>query len=628
MTDTRPNPRASLLRHRLMLPVLFIYLAVSAAIVSGTALWMKDLAETAVRERSTSTLNLVIENIRGELSKFIYMPKLLSSLETIPRTLAKPNSTEPVIQLNEELSNIANLSGAQAIYVLNDQGRTIAASNATAEEIPLLPRSTAQPYFIEAMQGRLGRHYGIDPAGRGRSYFFAHPIRQQNAIIGVVVIQVELDNLEPLWFSSESEILVVDRDGIVFLSSRPEWRFRTLAPLDPARHDVLAEAEHYGRRTFEPLPFLEGPSDGAARMEPLIVQSGNGNETTTRTDFLVEQQRMLDSGWQVVILADAHGVRRQIVIAIAAATSVLVIVLLVAANIYQRRRRMIERLTLQEAARQELEVRVRERTRNLTETTDKLRAEVEERRRAEAELKTAQAELVQASKMAALGQMAAGLSHELNQPLAAIRSYAENAVTFLERERTDTAKSNLSEIAELTDRMARIIKNLRTYSRNEQVPVRAVRLQDAVDEALALLDTRLSESGTTVQLDVPSDLPPVMAGDVRLQQVFVNLFTNAIDAMSGRPERIIKVRAHADADGVQACVEDTGPGVPSDVLENVFDPFYSTKDVGEGMGLGLSITYGIVRRFGGVITVSNGDQGGAVFTITLPRAVSANEAAE
>jgi len=143
MTDTRPNPRASLLRHRLMLPVLFIYLAVSAAIVSGTALWMKDLAETAVRERSTSTLNLVIENIRGELSKFIYMPKLLSSLETIPRTLAKPNSTEPVIQLNEELSNIANLSGAQAIYVLNDQGRTIAASNATAEEIPLLPRSTA-----------------------------------------------------------------------------------------------------------------------------------------------------------------------------------------------------------------------------------------------------------------------------------------------------------------------------------------------------------------------------------------------------------------------------------------------------------------------------------------------------
>ena len=289
MTNTRTSPRASAPRHRLVLPILFVYLAISATIVFGTALWTQNQAESAVRERSISTLNLVIENIRGELSKFIYMPKLLSSLETIPRALANPTGVEAVAQLNAELGNIANISGAQAIYLLNDQGQTVGASDAAANEIPLLPRSATQPYFREAMQGRLGRHYGVDPVGRGRSYFFSHPIRQQNEIIGVVVIQVELDNLEPLWFSSDSEILVIDRYGIVFLSSRPEWRFRALAPLDPERRAELADAKHYARQDFRPLPFTDGPADGAARMEPVIVQSGPGTGTTTRTDFLVEQ---------------------------------------------------------------------------------------------------------------------------------------------------------------------------------------------------------------------------------------------------------------------------------------------------------------------------------------------------
>ncbi len=628
MTSPRTDATASAPRHRLVLPALFVYLVLGAAIVLGTSYWARDQAETAVRERSVSTLNLVIENIRGELSKFIYMPKLLSSLETIPRALSNPTDGDAVAELTGELGDIANISGARAIYLLDDQGRQVTSSNSTADEIPLLPRSAAQPYFREAMQGRLGRHFGVGPSSRGRSYFFAHPVRQQNAIIGVVVIQVELDNLEPLWFSSDSEILVVDRDGVVFLSSRPEWRFRTLGPLDDATHERLVREGRYARPEFPPLAFTHGPSDGVARMEPFIVQSGAGAQTTTRTDFLVEERRMLDSGWRVLILADAHGVQRQVATATIAAVSALVIILLIAANIYQRRRRMIERLALQDAARQELEVRVLERTRNLTETTEKLRGEIEERRRAEGELKTTQAELVQASKMAALGQMAAGLSHELNQPLAAIRSYAENAVAFLDRQHVDTAKSNLGGISELTERMARIIKNLRTYSRDEQVPVRPVLLQKAVGEALSLLDTRINEAGIAVRLDLPDDLPPVLAGDVRLQQVFVNLFTNAIDAMRDARDPVLLVRATFDADGVQASVEDTGPGVPPDVLENVFDPFYSTKDVGEGMGLGLSITYGIVRRFGGVITVSNSDGGGAVFTVTLPRAIEANEAAE
>lgn len=623
MSASAPSPR-----NRLVLPVLAVYVLASVGIVLGTAYWARDQAETAVRERSASTLNLVVENLRGELAKFIYMPKLLSSLDSIPRVLAAPTDQESVAVLTEELGDIANVSGAKAIYLIDDTGREITSSRALPNTEPSDRDSAALPYFQQAMEGRLGRYFGIDSTSRARSYFFAHPVRQQNTITGVVVIQVALDDLEPPWFSADREILVVDEDGVVFLTSRPEWRFRTLTELDTSTRTKLVREGRYTSQSFDPLPFTEGPADGFARLEPVTVHTGSGAETITRTDFIVDEQLMPDSGWRVLILANAHGVNRQALIALVTASSVLLILLLVAANIYQRRRRLIERMAIQDTARRELEVRVQERTQNLTDANEKLRAEIAERRRAEAALKTTQAELVQASKMAALGQMSAGLSHELNQPLAAIRSYAENARAFLDQSRHDTAKSNLSGIAELTERMARIIKNLRIYSRDEQVPAREVHLQNAVEKAHTLLEGRFSEAGVTIDIDLPADLPPVLAGDVRLQQVFVNLFTNAIDAMRESAEKALTVRAIADEGGVQVCVQDTGPGVTEDVLENIFDPFYSTKDVGEGMGLGLSITYGIIRRFGGVITVSNATEGGAVFTITLPRAGLANEAAE
>jgi two-component system C4-dicarboxylate transport sensor histidine kinase DctB len=623
MTSARKPHGTKSVRNTLALPILVIYVLVSAGIVLGTAYWVNEQAEAAVRERSASTLNLVIENLRGELSKFIYMPKLLSSLDSISSVLAAPTDKNSVDTLTEELGNIANVSGAKAIFLLDSTGQKITSSDATPGE-PFTPHdSSAQPYFLQAMQGRLGRQFGIDPLSSARSYFFAHPIRQQTSIAGVVMIEVEMDNLEPPWFSADREILVVDEHGIVFLTSRPEWRFRAISALNDATNERVIRKRRYATHYFNPLRLTEGPAKGFMHLEPVIAPAASITNTTSGTTFIVEERQMPDAGWRVLILTNAHGVHRQVLIAVATAISVLLILLLVAGNIYQRRRRMIERMAIQETARQELETRVLERTQNLTETNTKLRDEIDERHRAEAKLKTTQAELVQASKMSALGQMSAGLSHELNQPLAAIRSYAENAEEFLERQRPETARSNLKSIAELTERMARIIKNLRTYSREEEVPARPVLLQNAVQEARSLLEGRLVKSGITVQLDIPNNLPQVMAGDVRLQQVFVNLFSNAIDAMDTATEKTLFVRAVADSGGVQISVHDTGPGVPEDVLENVFDPFYSTKDVGEGMGLGLSVTHGIIRTFGGVITVSNGAEGGAVFTITLPLAENA-----
>jgi two-component system C4-dicarboxylate transport sensor histidine kinase DctB len=296
--------------------------------------------------------------------------------------------------------------------------------------------------------------------------------------------------------------------------------------------------------------------------------------------------------------------------------------------VYQRRRRIAERMALQAEANARLEVRVRERTSELLMSNRRLRASIEERDRAELELRQAQQELIQASKLAALGQMSAGLSHELNQPLSAIRSYADNAVAFLERENTDRARSNLSGIAELTERMARIIRNLRTYARNEQTPIRPVSVKDAITSASLLLESKARSAEAEIRLNLPEEDLVVMGGDVRLQQVFVNLLSNAIDAVADSAVRLIDVSVFRQGDEVHCRVRDSGPGIPQNEIGSVFDPFFSTKAVGQGMGLGLSITIGIVEQFGGRIVAGNRPQGGAEFLVVLRLAEEGRSAAE
>jgi two-component system C4-dicarboxylate transport sensor histidine kinase DctB len=289
-----------------------------------------------------------------------------------------------------------------------------------------------------------------------------------------------------------------------------------------------------------------------------------------------------------------------------------------AAIVHQRRRRISERIAMQEAAKGQLEQRVEQRTAELVEANKRLTAEIQDRQRAEEELRRTQSELVQATKLAALGQMSAGLSHELNQPLAAIETYADNARAFLERGDFKTASGNLSSISNLIHRMARIIRNLRTYARNEPVLTRPTSLRGAVENALTLLQQRIENANVTVHYDPHALDLAVVGGNVRLQQVFVNLLSNAIDALSDQGERSIWISSRRE-DGGKLCIaiRDSGPGIPPEHLKNVFDPFYSTKDVGKGTGLGLSITFGIIKQFGGTIDAANHPDGGAEFCIRL-----------
>ncbi len=581
-----------------------------------------------LRRSTTNTLRLVVENLNGELAKYSFQPRLLASSTGMTSALANPPRNGDYGSVSEELARISGVTGALATYLMNRDGLTVASSN-WASEGPFVGRNFSfRPYFQEAMQGRLGRMFALGTTSGERGYFFAYPVRHEGEIVGAVVVKMDVSILERGWQSQAHEILVVDDFGVVFLSSRPEWRLKSLGVLPADVRQHLEQSRRYADRRIAPLELVSDPQSDIISIGPGAADPEFGSLRPVQRKFFVLETGMADAGWRVMILADATVIDERVRFALLIAGFMLASVALLALNISQRRRRLNERLELQEAAKTQLEGRVLERTKDLSRAVSQLQSEVDERERAEADLRRTQEELIQASKLAALGRLSAGLSHELNQPLTAIRGYAENARVFLSREDQPMADANLGRIAEMSERMARIIRNLRTYARNESVGERPTVIQQPIRDALALLDSELRKADVEVVLDVGEADIWVIGGDVRLQQVFVNFISNAIYAMTGGSERRLEVRAAIVDDEVSVTVSDTGSGIAPDDLARVFDPFFTTKDVGQGTGLGLSISYGIIKSFGGRIGVSSGRERGTTFDVRLRPAKLQREAAE
>jgi two-component system C4-dicarboxylate transport sensor histidine kinase DctB len=614
-------------RHSLIVFAMLV-IAMGGLALWQTGYWARSFVLSDIRERSGDILNLVVENLRGELAKFQYPPSLLAFDPAFEKALLDDAGADDVATANKKLVRFNDISGAAATFLLDRSGRTVAASNWQSADSFVGRGYSYRPYFHQAMQGSLGRDFAVEPETGERSYYFAHPIRVRSRTLGAVVVKIAIDRLEPSWLSSDNTILVVDRDGVIFLSTHPDWRFRSLAPLSKAARSRLVLSRRYGTREIASIPVTDRTTADFLSIADTPWHGSNTTRTPPTTNYLVQSKEMNEAGWRVLILSDTASVDQQVKVWSAIVAIVIVSLLLLAANIYQRRRRFSERLALQEAAKEQLEAQVAARTTDLTAANAHLRSEITERHKTETQLRQTQAELVQATKLAALGQMSAGLSHELNQPLTAIRSYSDNAGTFLDRNQVEPARKNLKGISELTERMGKIIKNLRTYARNEPVALRAVRVNQAITESLALIDARVRAESVDVSIELPSTEPIVTAGAVRLQQVLVNLISNALDAMQEAPEKRLLLSVEATSSEVKITVRDTGGGIVQEDIDKLFDPFFSTKDVGEGMGLGLSITYGIIKQFGGDISAANHPDGGASFTVTLVAAAAvAGEAA-
>lgn len=543
-------------------------LAVSLALAGLTAVGVwnvaLDRAVAEVEDTGLAQLIFAVEGLEADLVRYKLHAK------TLAETFDPETSSDDLIKLADRA---AAISGAAQIRFLTFGD-------------PVDPATTRA--VQRAYQGAIGFDY------RGAAFLIAAPIRRNGVTTGAVVATIDAAELEWAWRALPETLFFTGANDEIRVASLPGLRGLNM---DNAGLDALP--------AYQQTP-LSGRTSW--RLDPAWRPIGVNYDEAL---FISRPAPVLDM--TAHMLVDLRPARTAALTAAAAGGASVFALCLFALVIQQRRQALRQRLDLEARAKATLEAKVADRTAELT-------AEIGERRAAEVALRTAQDDLVQAGKMSALGAMAAGLAHELNQPLAAIRSFADNARVLLDRQRKEEADENLSRISDLTIRAARIIKNLRAFARNAPEPTGPIVLSRVVDDAISLMAARARAEGVEIRLAKPVSDVIAEGGDVRMQQVLVNLLSNALDAMAGRPG-VIDVAISEEDEHAVLSIRDQGPGLADDVKDRVFDPFFSTKtDEGEGMGLGLSISYGIIRSFGGDLRAANHPEGGAIFTIELKRA--------
>ena len=571
------------------------------------------LSET--QERGQATLRLAVASISSALERHERLPQLMANSQQVVEVLRNPDVAETRTALSEELEEINDTLGATDIYVLDNAGLTLSASNHRQPATFVGRNYSYRPYFIDAMKDGTGNYYALGSASGKRGYYFSSRVEADGQHLGVVTVKVAVDQIERSWQGNEHLVLVAGTDDVVFMSSEKRFLYRSLGSLDAGKLETLRASRQYGNT---PITELGINREGAFASHSIVSGNALGDDS-----YLMVSQRMSRQGWKVYVMANTNSASWQALVASLIVILLFMLAMAAAALVMVRRHQLAERLRLQQLARDELEQRVDERTADLNAANTKLRREVRERRATEKKLTQTQEDLVQAGKLAALGQMSAALSHEYNQPLAALKTYAENAVTFLDRSNNDQARGNLENILKLSDRMGSISKRLRNFARKPDDKLKPVPVKLAVEEVLELLGARIKQSGIEIINELPSEDIHVLGGTVRLQQVLVNILSNAIDAseaVSGGAYARVWIAAQANEKTVTILIRDSGAGIDKAIAARIFDPFFSTKGPGKGLGLGLSISYNIVRDFGGRLSVANVRNGGAEFSVLLKRA--------
>ena len=560
---------------------LSIFLLFAAAVCSvgfyfGAYAYFKD----AELEKAQARLSLYRTTVETEMRHFAHLPFLLSLDPVVLATLDGADRVE----LDKRLARFAQSAGIDAIYLMDATGETISASNARSESSFVGQNYGFRPYFQAARRGELGEFYGIGATTGIPGYFYALAVGQTG---GVIAIKLDLSGLQNAWQASGERIVLSNGDGVVLLASDPEWRYRTLSPLTDDQKNRILKARQFGT---EPLDALDWTSDSDA--QTAIV----GEER-----FLYLRTGNLPNRWALhFFVPDDVAVTRA-----SLATGTLALLSGLAFLIWQLRRVRVIGAALAKSEREEAALR---------QSNERLAIEIEERRTAERDLQKTQAELERAGRLAALGQLASSVTHELGQPIAAMRNQ-------LAASEIASGSSPLNDKMQgLVARMEDITRQLKFFSRKGRDKFEPVDLRDVVSSTMELLSTTINEVDARVTPQTGTEPVIVQGNRLRLEQVLVNLVRNALDAVEGRQERQIDISFGAEEREAWLEVADTGHGLEGQTLDDLREPFATTRESGKGMGLGLTISAGIVTDHGGVLTATGREHGGAVFRASFPKA--------
>ncbi|CAK9887765.1 MULTISPECIES: ATP-binding protein [Pseudomonas] len=537
-------------------------------------------------QRASEQLGLYANSLHTLIERYRALPAVLALDPELISALRGPVAGPVQDALNRKLERINGAANSSTLELLDRTGLAVAASNWRLPSTYVGSNYGFRPYFKQTRSQGSGRFYAVGVTSGVPGYFLSSAVHDENSrFLGAMVVKLEFPELEREWRQGNDILLVSDARGIIFIANQDGWRYRELQPLSSADRAELATTRQYDKQPLVPLQHhILSSFDTNSHL--MRVHGPEG-----KTDYLWESLPLEAEGWTLHLLRKPQVSEDGRNAALAAAA---VWLSLVFALLFISQRLRLARL--RQRSREELERLVEARTRDL---------------------RTAQEGLVQSAKLAALGQMSAALAHEINQPLTTQRMQLATLRLLLDNQRLDEARLALEPLEQMLTRMAALTGHLKTFARNSPSGLRErLDLATVVDQALQLLDARIRAEDVNVALYLAR--PAWVRGDaIRLEQVLINLLRNALDAMAEKSYKRLEVRIDAEQEHWRLSVLDSGGGIPAEHLANVFDPFFTTKPVGEGLGLGLAISYGIIHEAGGRLQVEN-QPGGARFSLTLP----------
>ena len=612
------------IRHPLRLALLLVSLVILVSGVSFSAYRISQrMALAELQATGRHRLDLYAASLEREIGKYAYFPATLGLERDVLDLLAHGSDSKLIGKSNNYLEQLNERAGTLAIYVMDNKGQVLASSNWRRTDSYVGEDLSFRPYFREAMETGSGRFFGIGTTRSEPGYYLSSALAAEGHILGVAIVKVSLEQLEKSWSTVEAPVLVADENGVVILSSVPDWKFTSLRPLDEKTRSVFDRTQQYNRRALQPLGVIEIASlNHGARLVRLAKEKQEMvSPYPVAGQFMAQSQPLLGTPWSLTVFSHLDQVDDLSISRAAVAGITTILLCILAMMIKQRRRHLSDRLMAREAlqkAHDELERKVEARTVDLSATNQKLQDEVAERVRAERTLRAAQDELIQAGKLAVIGRLSAGIAHELNQPLAALRTLSDNATRFLDRGDEPTARSNLERIAQLVDRMGLITGQLKAFAHKSSGLPKPVDLRQVVANATALLDQRLGTTNARITTVFPEQALSALCDANRLEQVVVNLIGNALDAMSDQACPSVNISGAVCGQMARLEVRDHGEGLSPEAQSRLFEPFFTTKEA--GVGLGLAISAGIVSDFGGTLNGANHPEGGALFTLEIPLA--------
>ena len=575
-------------RYRVLLIVLLIGVGLLLSIwLAGR--YAEQRAWELRSQEAQGQLQLYAQSLHTLVERFRSVPEVLALDSDIRSLLRAPDDRLLRKKLNQRLEQLNAAAGSTVLYLLDSQGETLVASNWRDWSSFVGNNYAFRPYFQDAVRQSAGRYFAVGVTTGIPGYFLSHAVLDEaGALLGVLVVKLELEELQREWASQSGVLLVADSYSVVILSNKPAWRFRVLSELSEQARAELVEVRKYAEQALQPLPStLRRQIDGDSQWRR--VEGPDGPR-----DYLWQRLALEGEGWTLHLLLEPQALVDSVRSYRLAAAGVWMTLAFLLLFLAQRRKNQ----RLQAGIRERLEREVALRT---------------------AELREAQEGLVHAAKMAALGQMSAAMAHEINQPLTAIQMHLSSLGLLLDNGREQDVRTGLTRIDGLLQRMASLTGHLKTFARKSPAGLNErLLLSDVLEQALLLLAPRLRSEQVELLQEIRSEA--WVCGDaIRLEQVILNLLNNALDAMLDSPVRRLGVLIEVQGAQCVMRISDSGDGIAEANLGHVFEPFFTTKPVGEGLGLGLAISYGIVRDLGGNLEAANAATG-AVFTLRLPKA--------